>query len=180
MHHQEGSVVRADVSQRRRVPTPVRVFLDRAPHQPALGRSRRIVIDPAGEIVHPEKVGRATKIDHRRHPAVQFRVLAQRALQLFHPTGYAQHCHQVATGRVAVDSDPFGIHPESARIGFQPANRRLAVVNLCGPPRLAANWPARLVCRRQCTSARTLGTGRASTSCRTSTCSRSTGSCRWT
>ena len=138
MHHQEGGVVRGDVTQRRRVPTPVRVFPDRATHQPAFGRIRRVVIDLAGEIVHPEKVGRSTKIDHRRHATVQFRVWPQRTLQLFHPTGDAQHCHQVAASRVAVDGDPFGIHPESFRIGFQPANRRLAVVNLCGPPRLAA------------------------------------------
>ena len=50
--------------------------------------------------------------------------------------GESEHCREMTSGGVTHDGDSFGIDPEADRVGPNPADRRLAIVNLRRPASL--------------------------------------------
>ena len=78
-----------------------------------------------------DEVRGAVKVNNRLDAAGLLQV-AQVALQLLHAGGGAQQGDQVAAGRIARNADAVRVEVILGGVGPQPANGRLAVLDLCG------------------------------------------------
>ncbi len=110
------------------------IFLNRAPDQSRFRRGGWIVFQACarhGMGIHLQEVGRAEEIHHRLHPTRLFRVAAL-ALEIKGAPGGAQERDQVPTGRRSPDADAFRVQVVRLCVRPQPADGRLAVLDLRG------------------------------------------------
>ena len=114
------------------------VFLDRTPHQLRFGRRRRIVFQGRtrqGMGIHLQEIGRAEKIHDGLHAAGLVRI-AQVAFEIGHAARDSEQRGQVSARGFSPGPDVAGVQPELRGVGPEPADRRLAVVDLRRKQRL--------------------------------------------
>jgi hypothetical protein len=133
VNDQERRIVGRDVGDRRRLFGRVSLVLDRAAQQQVDGRRAA----SAFETPWSQEVGRTAERHDTTDPAGLIGRTAT-AFQRFHSAAGAEQVDQMAAGRAAPHADPLGIDVVLVRVGAQPADGRLAVVDLRGPDGFAA------------------------------------------
>ena len=135
---QERRVVAGDVRDRRGRPRRVLVLLEGAADQLRLGRVGCVVIHAAGIVPHRQQVAGPELVHDALHPAADAPVRPDVPLQVRDAAAGTEHGGEVAAGRGADHADAIGVEPVLRRVGPDPSDRRLAVVDLGRPGRLAA------------------------------------------
>lgn len=134
VHGQEGRIACRNMRHRRSLTRRRLAFR----HRPAQQQRLRVIppltaVDRAGLARQGQEILRTEVVHHAGDPAVLIRMGAEAALQLRHIRAGAEQGHQMPARRTAPDADPRWIEPPFGRMRLEPADRRLAVVNLRRP-----------------------------------------------
>src|SRR5262249_50910684 len=134
---QKRRIVFRDVGHRRSGPGDLLLILDPAADQLALRGIRAVVIHLALAVLHGEYVRGAEQVHDALHPAARVLVFAHGAFPILVPAAGAEHGDQMPARRLADDADLVRVEVVFLGVGTNPADGRLAVVDLGRPDRLA-------------------------------------------
>jgi len=127
---QKRRIVRADVGHWARQPGEVHPLRDRPAEEERHRRRGAPVRRPRPGLEHGEEIGRTKEVAHRLDPARLVEIPSHVSFELGHVTRRPEEGSQVAAGGRAPRPDPFRVKPVPIGVGTQPADGRLAVVDL--------------------------------------------------